>query len=71
MHKYYSLYRPIGIGCCPKQGLKEVVNFDSRKLVEEIDNYAWGYVIYDHELSPEEAARYELEQENDSENRKQ
>ena len=58
--KYYSTLRPVSIGTYPKGGAIEIVNFDNRKHIDEINHAAWGYIIYDRELTPDEAAAYDL-----------
>lgn len=61
--KYYSTQRPVGPGTyfqTPFHKVLEVVNFDERTYCEEIGRMAWGYLIYDHPISPEDAADYEL-----------
>ena len=42
---YYSTQRPIGPGTYPKDGIIEIVNYDSRKYIEEIGKPAWGHLI--------------------------
>lgn len=58
--RYYSRMRPIGPGTCPKKGLQEVYNFDSRKYVEDAGTFVWGHIDYDRELTEREIAAYEL-----------
>lgn len=58
--KYYSIMRPFGIGTCPKRGLIDVENFDRREFVKEIGRKAWGYALYNRELTEEEVRDYEL-----------
>lgn len=61
--KYYSTQRPITPGSFPKSPfnkVQEIVNFDSRIFCEEIQRPAWGYIIYEHPLHPEDAMDYEL-----------
>lgn len=57
---YYSTQRPIGPGTYPKDGIIEIVNYDSRKYIEEIGKPAWGHLIYDNSLSEQELQDYEL-----------
>lgn len=47
-------------GCCPRAGVYEVKNFETKMFCDEVGCEAWGYVDYMRELSPEEAADYEL-----------
>lgn len=50
-YKYYSILRPIAPGTIPKEGIVEIVNFDEKEYVEQIKRDAWGYVIFDKEVS--------------------
>lgn len=58
--KYYSIMRPVGIGTCPKKGLLDFGNFRQREMIEEIGREAWGYALYDRELTDKELNDYEL-----------
>lgn len=58
--RYYSRMRPIGPGCCPKKGLLDVQNYDSRKYVEDAGTFVWGYADYNRKLTERETAAYEL-----------
>ena len=58
--RYYSTERPLMPGCCPRAGVYEVKNFETKMFCDEVGCEAWGYVDYMRELSPEEAADYEL-----------
>ncbi len=58
--KYYSTQRPIGPGSIPMNVVIKIVNFDYRKPVPKIGRPAWGYVVYDRELTQQEARSYEL-----------
>ena len=57
---YYSILRPIAPGTYPKDGMKELQNFEERKFVEEIGREAYGRVTYDRMLSPAELDQYDL-----------
>ena len=60
---YFSTERPVSIGTYPKpQGnrVDAIVNFDEAIFVAEIGRTAWGYIEYEHPLSAEQAAAYEL-----------
>lgn len=59
-YRYYSTARPLMPGCCPRTGVYEVKNFDTKTFCEEVGCEAWGYIDYMRELSPDEAADYEL-----------
>lgn len=62
VYRYYSLLRPVAPGTYPKPSeAKNIVNFDDRTFIDDINRYAWGYVEYEKELSWEEAAAYDLE----------
>lgn len=61
MSKYYSTLRPIGIGCYPNNhDVLEIVNFNERVFVEQINHAAWGYIVFADELSEKEADSYDL-----------
>ena len=60
---YFSTERPVSIGTYPKpQGnrVDAIVNFDEAIFVAEIGRIAWGYIEYEHPLTSEQAAAYEL-----------
>lgn len=62
VYRYYSLLRPVGPGTYPKTSeVKNIVNFDDRTFIDDINRYAWGYIEYDKELSWDEAKNYDLE----------
>ena len=61
MYRYYSIMRPIAPGTFPRtQPVQDVVNFDSRRFVPEINREAWGYIEYTEPLAEKQAADYEL-----------
>ena len=61
MYRYYSIMRPIAPGTFPRtQPVQDVVNFDSRRFVPEINREAWGYIEYTEPLTEKQAADYEL-----------
>lgn len=60
MYKYFSVLRPVSIGTFPKKGFVDFVNYDNRRYVPEIDHNAWGYLLYDRELSEEEMHDYDF-----------
>lgn len=60
MYKYYSLLRPVSVGTVPNCTISEMVNFDQRKYVDEIQREAWGYFVTPDEISYEEAYEYDL-----------
>lgn len=62
VYRYYSLLRPVAPGTYPRQSeAKNIVNFDGRTFIEDINRYAWGYVEYEKELSCDETRDYDLE----------
>ena len=59
--RYYSTQRPVAPGTFPKtQKVKDIVNFDRRQQIPEINHEAWGYIEYEAPLDADEANRYEL-----------
>lgn len=59
--RYYSTQRPVAPGTFPNtQQVKDVVNFDRRQFVQEINREAWGYIEYAGPLTEKQAADYEL-----------
>lgn len=60
MYKYFTILRPVSIGTFPKEGFVDFVNYDNRRYVPEIDHNAWGYLLYDRELSEEEMHDYDF-----------
>ena len=59
-YKYFCPMRPPTLGAVPKEGLCYVEPFRLRKYVECIDRPAWGYAVYNRELTADEVAEYEL-----------
>lgn len=62
MVKYYSTQRPITPGSIPTpwyNRIVKVVNFECKQWVRS-NMKAWGYVIYEHELSYADEKGYEL-----------
>ena len=59
IYRYYTLYRPPGLGAVPR-GFCEIVCFDERRYCPQIDREAWGYVEYEQPLTPQEVVNYEL-----------
>lgn len=58
MHKYYTLRRPPMPGGIPS-GAIEAGELEDRIRINGLGT-AWGYVVYDHELTMGELADYEL-----------
>ena len=40
MYKYYSLLRPVSVGTVPNCTISEMINFNQRKYVDEIQREA-------------------------------
>ena len=67
-YRYYSTQRPIAPGAYPKpekhavlgNEVLEIVNFDNKEYVEEIDRNAWGYIEYEKPLGHFDVINYEL-----------
>ena len=59
-YRYYCRMRPPAPGAVPFELGALCKVFDERQYVPEIDCMAWGWVEYDHPLSPKEVADYEL-----------
>ena len=62
-YKYYSTQRPIDIGTYPKPPEApevELVFYAQRTPVENGAALAWGELIYDAPLTPEQVSNYEL-----------
>ena len=59
--RVWSTHRPISIGTYPKEyGVENIHNFNGREWVDEIHNYAWGYIDYERDLPKEEQDHYDL-----------
>lgn len=59
-YKYYSVLRPVSIGTYPKEGMTKFENFDKRTYIDAIKHEAWGFLIYNRELSEQEARSFDL-----------
>lgn len=63
-HRYYSLYRPISIGCYPKYKNNKplnIVNFPKRLTVNvSFGLVAWGYIEFANPIDNGDAKKYEL-----------
>lgn len=59
-YKYFCPMRPPTLGAVPKDGLCYVEPFRVRKYVKCIGRLAWGYAVYNRELTADEVAEYEL-----------
>lgn len=60
MYKYYSLLRPVSVGTIPNCTISEMINFNQRKYVDEIQREAWGYFMTPNEISEKELCEYDL-----------
>lgn len=65
--KYFSVHRPIGIGCYPKyirpgeeNKVVEIVNFDERTYCPEVRGEAWGYIEYENPIPANDMIACEL-----------
>lgn len=59
--RVWSTHRPISIGTYPREyGVKDIHNFNRREWVEEIRNYAYGYIDYEHDMPRSEQDHYDL-----------
>ena len=59
--RVWSTHRPVSIGTYPREyGVKEIHNFNHREWVEEIHNYAWGYIDYEQDLPRSEQDHFDL-----------
>ena len=57
MYVYGTRLRPPGIGCVPRDGLKEV----SFAEFESVGRHYWGTASYDRELTAEELEHYDMD----------
>jgi len=59
--RVWSTHRPVSIGTYPREyGVIAIHNFDRREWVEEIHNYAWGYIDFEQDLPKPEQDHYDL-----------
>lgn len=59
--RVWSTLRPISIGTYPKEyGVIDIVNFDQRQMVPEINHMAFGYIDYEQDLPEDEQRHYDL-----------
>lgn len=59
-YKYYSTQRPISIGTYSRANNISILNYDEKKLVDEIGGEAWGELLYNTPLSKKQMEEYEL-----------
>ena len=59
-YKYFCPNRPPQLGAVPKDGLQYVESWTRRKFVYGINTLAWGYAVYNRELTEDEIMDYEL-----------
>ena len=60
-YRYWTMQRPPMLGAIPKDGLIETYAFPERQKVMELGGReAWGYALYDRELSEKELSDYEM-----------
>lgn len=60
LHKYYSVLRPVMPGAYPNHDVVQIINFDDRTYCEEIEQNAWGYILFQVPLTEKEVEDYEL-----------
>ena len=60
LYVYYCRMRPPGPGAVPAAGLIDCEIFYERQYVAAADCMAWGIVVYNRPLTPQEVAEYEL-----------
>lgn len=61
--RYYSTQRPIGPGTFPRikeNPVCEIINYDKRVYIPEINRMAWGEIRFSAPLSKIDADDYEL-----------
>lgn len=61
--KYYSTQRPITPGSYPKSPFNDVlqiVNFDSKIYCKDIEQEAWGYIVYKEPIRPKDVNEFGL-----------
>lgn len=59
--RYWSTHRPVSIGTYPREyGVIEIANFRQRKMVPEINAYAFGFIDFENELPRSEQDHYDL-----------
>lgn len=59
--RVWSTHRPVSIGTYPREyGVEHIHNFNHREWVEQIHNYAWGYIDYEMDLPKAEQDHYDL-----------
>ena len=62
-YRYYSKSRPVMPGSYPKpenNSVVEILNFDNKTFVEEVQKAAWGYIEYEKPLGHFDIVNYEL-----------
>ena len=58
VYRYYCRFRPPMPGAIPTNGLTNIVCYDYREPVENVE--AWGYAEYMRPLTEQEIYSYEL-----------
>lgn len=56
--KYYSVMRPVNIGTCPKNGMMDFINYDTRTKVN--GRMVWAEIYYSRELTQKEMEDFEM-----------
>ena len=57
---YYATQRWPVPGAIPREGLLSTYDFDERKYIPTIEKRAYGYAIYNRQLTEKEISDYEL-----------
>ncbi len=63
IYRYFCLHRPPSLGPIP-DGATNVISFRGRMNITDtrkgVNYEAWGFIEYDHRLSPDDIRNYEL-----------
>ena len=59
LHQYFCIMRPPAPGAIPA-GAQSVMDFEQRAFIPEIQREAWGYALYDRQLTDDEIWEYDL-----------
>lgn len=59
LYVYYDMERPLSADTCPQKGLVRYHNYKYTQTIH-LDAKAWGYAVYDRELTLHEVCDYKL-----------
>ena len=59
LHQYFCIMRPPAPGAIPR-GAHSVTDFGQRVFIPEIQREAWGFALYDRQLTEDEIWEYDL-----------